>query len=411
MLWPTCRRVFRAQITSDAICGYADSSMNSQAILLAGGGARAAYQVGCLRHIAKAMPDYRPQIITGVSAGAINAVHLASHRGSWPDAVERLRELWLDLDTERVFRTELRAMLGKLFGAALPILTGGRLANRRIHGMVDTTPLREFLQEALSLDGDRVCGIRENLDSNLLQALAIITTNYDTGRSTAWVQSNGEMSWGRGQLRAEFEDITIQHILASSALPIFFPATALGTAWHGDGGVRLTAPLSPALHLGADRILAVSPRLRPVPANRLPVADILPPYPSPAQIAGVMLNAVFLDILDYDALQMTRINRLVQALPEDQRQGFRPVEVMVLRPSRDMGKLAAENEVRLPRAFRFFERGLSNKDAKSADALSMVNFEPEYLATLMALGEEDAEARSEEIVAFLRGGACSIPVW
>ena len=385
--------------------------MKGQAILLAGGGARAAYQVGALRHIARVMPEYRPKIITGVSAGAINAAHLASFRGGWPEAVERLRDLWLDLDTERVFRTELRAMLGKLFGAMAPILSGGRLGSRRIHGMVDNTPLEEFLRGALTLEGDYLRGVHENLTGNFLDALAILTTNYDSGRSTAWVQSLEHVDWGRGQVRAQFENITLQHIMASSALPIFFPAVSLGTAWHGDGGVRLTAPLSPALHLGADRILAVSPRQRPVAANTLPAADILPAYPSPAQIAGVMLNAIFLDILDYDALQMTRINRLVEQVPEDKRQGMRHVEVMVLRPSRDVGQLAAENEVRLPRAFRFFERGLSGKDMKSADALSMVNFEPEYLATLMALGEEDAAERSEEIVAFLRGGACAIPVW
>ena len=123
------------------------------------------------------------------------------------------------------------------------------------------------------------------------------------------------------------------------------------------------------------------------------------------------MNAVFLDMLDYDALQMSRINRLVHKLPEDARTGLRPVEVMVLRPSRDIGRLAADNEFRLPRAFRFFERGMSGGKARNADALSMINFEPEYLALLMELGEEDAARRGEEIEAFLRGGACAVPVW
>ena len=385
--------------------------MSEQAILLAGGGARAAYQVGCLRYIARAMPDYRPRILTGVSAGAINAVHLASYRGSWRDAVEALRRLWLGMDTEQVFRTELRVLLGKMVGALLPVLSGGRLENRRIHGMVDNTPLRDFLAGVLPLEDGRVLGIEENLADGVLAALAIMTTNYDSGRSTAWVQRKTPLGWGKAQLRAEFTDITLDHIMASAALPIFFPAVSLGTAWHGDGGVRLTAPLSPALHLGAERILAVSPRSRPVPANAIPPAPELPAYPSPAQIAGIMLNAVFLDILDYDALQMSRINKLLHGLPEENRHGFRPVEVMVLRPSRDLGVLAADNEVRLPRAFRFFERGLSSRDMKSADALSMVNFEPEYLATLIEMGEQDAEARGEEIQSFLSGGSCSVPVW
>ena len=391
--------------------------MERHALLLAGGGARAAYQVGCLRYIARALPDYRPDILTGVSAGAINAVHLASFRGSFEGALERLRELWLGLDTERVYHTELRYLLGRIFGAALPLFSAGRFGGGQLRGMVSTEPLQEFLRSHLALEGDRITGIRENLNDGVLAALAIITTNYDSGRSTAWVESNSEDLWRRGQLQAAFVDMTLQHVLASSALPLFFPAVQLGDAWHGDGGVRLTAPLSPALHLGATRILAVSPRSRPMAPRPIVVDSSAPSraessaYPSPAQVAGVMLNAVFLDMLDYDALQMSRINRLVHNLPEDARTGLRPVEVMVLRPSRDIGRLAADNEFRMPRAFRFFERGMSGGKARNADALSMINFEPEYLALLMELGEEDAARRGEEIEAFLRGGACAVPVW
>ncbi|MEZ5557868.1 MAG: patatin-like phospholipase family protein [Pseudomonadales bacterium] len=385
--------------------------MERHALLLAGGGARAAYQVGCLRYIARALPEYRPQILTGVSAGAINAVHLASHQGSWESAVERLRELWLALDTERVYHTELRYLLGHILGAALPLFSGGRLGGAQLRGMVSTEPLTEFLTSHLDLDGQRIRGIRRNIDAQVLDALAIITTNYDSGRSTAWVESRADELWQRGQLQAAFVDMTLAHVLASSALPLFFPAVELDGAWHGDGGVRLTAPLSPAMHLGATRILAVSPRSRPHGSIARPPATGTGPYPSPAQVAGVMLNAVFLDMLDYDALQMSRINRLLHNLPEPCRGGMRPVEVMVLRPSRDIGALAAQNEFRLPRAFRFFERGMSGGQRRNADALSMVNFEPEYLAMLMDLGEQDAEQRGEEIQAFLTGGACAVPVW
>lgn len=380
---------------------------NRTALLLTGGGARAAYQVGCLAHIAKAMPEFRPQIITGISAGAINAAHLASQRTSWPVAVASLQTLWRTMDTEKVFRTGLGNLAWRFLSWGTRLASGGRFQRRDLRGMVDTTPLRHFLDQSLPHERGRLTGIAENLADGWLDALAIMTTNYNTGRSTAWVESLDDSLWDKAQLRAISTEMSIAHVLASSALPIFFPAIALGNSWHGDGGVRLTAPLSPALHLGARRILAVSPRMKPV---RQPPTQ-LPPYPAPAHIAGVMLNAVFLDLLDYDALQMTRINRLLDTAGVDEANGMRKVEVMVLRPSRDVGEIAADNEYRLPKAFRFFERGLSSKQDRSADALSMVNFEPEYLQLLMELGEEDAAANSEAIRAFLTGDACSLPIW
>lgn len=387
--------------------------MERQALVLAGGGARAAYQVGCLRAIARRVPEYRPTILTGVSAGAINAAHLASFRGDWPAAVDALSALWLALDTEKVFRTELRSLLRNMWTSALPLVTGGRLGKRRLHGMVDTEPLRQYLESALHIERGNLKGVRQNIEDGLLDALAIITTNYETGRSTAWVESKTERDIGRGQLRVERGRIGLAHVMASSALPLFFPAVAVGNAWHGDGGIRLTAPLSPALHLGATRILAVSPRMRPPDPATVPALPALPTYPSPGQIGGVLMNAVFLDSLDFDALQMSRINRLLRALPDADREamGMRPVEVMVLRPSRDLGALARKNEFRLPRAFRFFEKGLTNSHAKSSDVLSMVIFEPEFLRELIDLGERDTDARGDEIDAFVRGEAEAVPVW
>lgn len=384
-----------------------DQTVEKHALVLSGGGARAAYQVGALRYIAKAIPNYRPQILTGVSAGAINAAQLASYRGKWPDAVETLRELWLQLDTSRVYNTKLSSIMMRVFVWGLRIITGGRLGRADVRGMVDNSALREFLGTYLPVEGQRICGIQENIDDGLLESLAIITTNYGSGRSVAWVESSQEMLWNRGQLRGNLAELTIDHIMASAALPMFFPAVQLESAWHGDGGVRLTAPLSPALHLGATRILAVSPRAKPVIS--LP-EELRAPYPSPIQIAGVLLNAVFLDLLDYDALQMNRINRLVAQVPEDKRAGLRQVEVMVLRPSKDLGALAAEHELGMPRSLRFFESGLNNRFDRSSDAISMVNFEHEYLSLLMRLGEEDAAQRHDEIEGFLNGSLRAIPV-
>ena len=385
-----------------------DQHAEKHALVLSGGGARAAYQVGALRYIAKAMPDYRPQILTGVSAGAINAVHLASSRESWPNSVEALRNIWLDLSTEKVYDTHLRSLLRRILVWGLRIISGGRLGRADLRGMVDNAPLRDFLLDALPMQGEHIDGIAQNLAEGLLESLAIVTTNYGSGRSVAWVDAADEQLWIGGQMRGYSTRMTIDHVMASAALPMFFPAVKLESVWHGDGGIRLTAPLSPAMHLGATRILAVSPRAKPTTA--LP-PELREPYPSPAQIAGVMLNAVFLDMLDYDALQMNRINQLVSQLPEDERGDFRQVEVMVLRPRQDLGALAREFELELPRTFRFFESGLNNRNPRSSDAISMVIFEREYLSLLIRLGEEDAAARGDEIEAFLRGETCTVPVW
>lgn len=371
-----------------------------QALVLSGGGARAAYQIGALRHIARTIPEYRPQILTGVSAGAINAVYLASSQKSWRASVEELAQLWLSLETNRVYHTDVSKVLKRGFIWGMRVLSAGKISLADIRGMVDNAPLRAFLGAHLPLDGQRITGIPENIEAGLLNSLAIITTSYGSGRSQAWIESRQQDAWMGGQLRARISEMTLDHVMASAALPVFFPAVRLAGAWHGDGGIRLTAPLSPALHLGATKILAVSPRATPV--NPVPEA-MRQQYPSPAQIASTMLNAVFLDLLDYDAIQMKRINTLVAKLPEEERGGMRHVDVLVLRPKKDLGMLARQHEIELPRSFRFFERGLDNESEPSSDALSMVMFEPEYLGLLIRLGEEDAAERHGEIEAFLRG--------
>jgi NTE family protein len=193
----------------------------------------------------------------------------------------------------------------------------------------------------------------------------------------------------------------VDHIMASAALPLFFPAVRIGDDWHGDGGIRLAAPLSPALHLGAGRIIAISTRY--VGSRAEAEAPMTVGYPPPAQVLGVLMNAIFLDVIDQDVLRLERLNRLLRRLPEDQRDGLRIVDLLVLRPSRDLGRLARDYEPRLPRAFRVLTRALGTRQTLSPDALSLVMFQGDYLRRLIELGEEDAEARAEEIDRFIRG--------
>jgi NTE family protein len=382
--------------------GNSSAELNSgQALVLSGGGARAAYQVGCLRALSQALPNYRPQILTGVSAGAINATHLAAFQGSWQDSVEALVGLWQHMRTDKVYRTGIGPMMGRMAHWGLHFVSGGRLGRKDIRGMVQNAPLRSYLQEHLAADPatGEICGVDQNLADGWLKALAVMTTNYASGRSEAWVDTLEETIWSGSQVSARPTSLTIDHVMASAALPFFFPAVRLRNHWHGDGGVRLAAPLSPALRLGAKRILAVSPRVKP----QRPEEGLATSYPSPGQVAGVMLNAVFLDLLDFDALQMQRINDLLRRIPQQNWGNQRQVDVMVLRPQQDLGQIARQSQPEMPGAFRFFAGGFGGRDEPTADALSMVNFEPGYVGQLIAFGEQDTHERMDEIEAFLRG--------
>jgi NTE family protein len=384
-----------AQADASPVAGPGDLGL-----VMGGGGARAAYQVGFLRYLARTFPDLHIPYIHGVSAGAINAALLASHHGTFLQAVEELSHLWGDLTVDHVFRVDPRSLalnsvrwLRQLGGGGL---RGGRI---QVKGLVDTRPLRAHLTESLHAVRGELTGIQYNLEHGRLKALAVSTTSYSTGVSVTWLQGRDIEPWSRPQRRTEHTTITVDHIMASAALPLLFPAVKLGNAWYGDGGIRLTAPLSPVLHLGARRIMAISNRY--ARSRREAEESHIHGYPPPAQVAGVLLNAVFLDLLDNDALRLERLNRLLEALPEDKRHGLEPVKLLVLRPSVDLGKLSSQFEAQLPRSIRFLTRGLGTRETKSPDVLSLILFQPDYLRALMEIGEQDAEARSEEIAEFL----------
>jgi NTE family protein len=365
------------------------------ALVMTGGGARGAYQVGLLRFLAKRYPETRFHIISGVSAGAVNAAHLAQHHGTFTQAVEELTGLWQELVPEAVFRVDAPSLAWNVLRSGTQLVGGGK-ASPRIRGMVDTEPLRDMLTEALVPVHGELAGIDYNLDRGTLSALAISTTSYTTGQSVTWLQGRDIDTWERPNRCSVKTKIGIPHIMASASLPIFFPAVQIGEAWYGDGGIRLSAPLSPALHLGAHKILAVSTRFVR-DAGRTEVIG----YPPPAQVLGVLYNAIFLDLVDQDALRLERMNRILQKLPEAERAGMRVVQLFVQRPSRDLGRLARYYEPKLPSTFRFLSRGWGTRQTTSPDILSMLMFQPDYIRRLIELGEADAEVRADEIAAFM----------
>ena len=372
----------------------------SLALMLGGGGARGAYQAGVLRGIAKRHPSLRIPILTGISAGAVNTTFLAAQAAPFPEATEQLVRLWLSLTPEQVYDVQALPLLTNAGRWGFRLVGGGSGRDEPTRGFLDTSPLRDFLQRTLPHDEHGALpGIQHNLRTGRLDAVALSATSYTTGQSVTWVQGRDVTLWQRPQRRSELASITVDHVMASSSLPMLFPAVRLGTEWYGDGGVRLTAPLSPALHLGATRILTVATRYQRSreEADR-PLTD---GYPSPAQVLSVLYNAIFLDLIDEDILRLERMNRLIDELPHEDREGMRLVEILVLRPSRDLGKLAGEFEPKLPRAFRYLTRGLGTRRTTSPDILSLLMFQADYLRRLVELGEGDVELNKDRIDAFL----------
>lgn len=373
------------------------------ALVLTGGGARAAYQVGVLRQLSRVFPDLAPDVLTGVSAGGINAAYLAAHQEPFAQKLESLVDFWSNLHIEDVFRVDLRDLTSRTVRWGGRLLAGGRSPLPQARSLVDTTPLRTLLERVLETkSGSSIPGIARSLQDGWLRAIAFTASSYTTGQSITWVQTRDDCAidtWERPQRKSASCALRVDHVMASSALPFFFPAVEVDGAWYGDGGIRLTAPLSPAVHLGARHILAVSTRY----ARTREEADrpAVNGYPPPAQVAGVLYNAIFLDQLDSDALHMQQINEFVARLPEKQRHGLRRIELLVLRPSQDLGRLANAYEPELPRAFRFLTRGMGTRETRSNDMLSLMMFQTDYVKRLIDLGEDDAMAWLPEIRRFL----------
>lgn len=374
------------------------------AIVLSGGGARAAYQVGVVRGLARHLPETRFPVVVGVSAGAINAAFFASHPGPLFEAADELCRLWAGLHVENIFRLDTPSLTKSLLNWvrwAARIGSGGPLLGPEIRGLVDTAPLRDTLRRASAIVDGEIIGIGRNLERGSLKAAALITLNYSTGQTVTWVQGGKIQPWKDPQRRSVHTRLTLEHVMASSALPLVFPAIRVGDAYHGDGGVRLAAPLSPAIRLGATRVLAISARY-PATLEEADRPQIVG-YPPPAQILSHLFDSIFLDVLDEDVRRLKSLNPLIEKLPPEERNGMRPVDIRVLRPTEDLGKLSAAYEPQLPEAFRLITRSLGTRQTTTPDFLSYLMFQPDYLEHLIQLGEADAEARLPELRDLLEG--------
>jgi NTE family protein len=379
-------------------------STSALALTLTGGGARGAYQAGVLERLGQALGNLQVGILTGVSAGAINAAFLANHRGTFGEASRDLSKLWCQLSTDEVLRGAPLEMARNVTRWGIQLLSGGLETLPRVRGLLDTEPLRKTLTRVLCDEAGELSGVRSNLAEGRLGAFAVTTTSYSTGQAITFAEQGpgrAPVAWQRPYRIGCSAVIGVDHVMASASIPLLFPAVKIGGTWHGDGSVRQAAPLSPALRLGAQRVLVISTVREPYDRPNVTGKD--DPYPSLARIVGVTLNSLLYGHTEFDAEQLRRITGLVNACEAARGTGFKPVELFLMRPSEDLGQIAAEYEHELPRALRYLTRGLGTRDENSTDLLSTLLFDAAYTERLVESGRRDAERQIEALVRFVTG--------
>jgi NTE family protein len=385
-----------------------ESAGGKSGLVLAGGGARAAYQVGVLQALKEILPEPRINpfaIICGTSAGAVNAGALAVHADDFARAVDNLLGVWRNFEPRHVYRADFAGATANSMRWLAAFLFGAFIKNRRI-SLLDNRPLEHLL--ARHMDFSR---IDVNIKAGALDAVAITCSGYTSGQSCSFFQSVDSMEgWQRSQRIGIKTHIGVEHLMASSAIPFVFPAYKLNREYFGDGSMRQVAPVSPALHLGADRVLVVgTAKIR----NDAPDRTRGDLFPTLAQIAGHVMNSIFLDSLAVDLERLERINRTISAVdPATLKKmglSLHHVDVLVLTPSEPLEGIAVKHVRSLPWTIRFFLRSVGAMRRGGANLASYLLFERGYCNELIELGYNDTLKRREEVEAFLAGGLSTVP--
>lgn len=373
------------------------------ALVLPGGGARGAFQVGVLKAVAELVPKGTVNpfgIISGTSAGAINSVVLAAKARRFRVAVAELERVWAHFRCHQVYRTGNLAMLRSSLQWLGALVTGGTLV-RMPKSLLDNAPLRALLSRNV-----RFPRIEHAIEQGWLEAVSVTAAGYGSARSTSFFQSEGDHpEWSRTRRIGVRSNLHLDHLMASIAVPMIFPPVRIGCEYFGDGAMRQATPLSPAVHLGAERILVIGVRNE--------IADTVPDpvepdsYPSIAQIAGYTLDTLFMDGLYSDLERLSRINQLLDSVPPEHRGAklsrMKPIDTMVIVPSKDLRVLAQKHRHELPRALRMLLWGIGGKHGGATRLLSYLMFERAYTRELIELGYHDAMQVREQLEDFIAG--------
>ena len=364
-------------------------------LMLPGGGARGSYQVGVLKGILEIIPKDTNifPIITGTSAGAINAVVLASYAHDLRLGVQRLENFWTGLHCDDVYRTDA-LVITKTMAKVIGSMLFSKLGVKAPQSLLDNTPLKELLTRELHLSQ-----IQQAIDDGLLQGLSITASSYDTSVAKSFYQAHADIhAWNRTRRIGIPEKITVEHILASAALPFLFPAQLIGKEYYGDGGLRMSAPLSNAIHLGAEKIMVIGTR----DENPIPTPTQVPDYPSMGELGGYMLDTIFMDTLMTDLSRLKRINRTIDILNEDQKSqtNLKQIDTMIIKPSVDVRNVTREHSKDIPRSVRTLLKMIGGwgKDWRMP---SYLLFEPGYTSALIELGYQDCLQQEQSIIDFL----------
>lgn len=373
----------------------------SKALVLTGGGARAAYQVGVLKGISKILPRsvYNPfPIICGTSAGAINALSIAGRAGPFRLRTQKLERIWHELTPADVYRTDASGVIKNTFHLLASFVHSGYGIGKPI-SLLDNSPLRQMMENYVKFDY-----LDTAINNGELEAIAITAMSYASGKSVTFFQGQDQIpAWNRSRRRGEKIAINIDQLMASTSIPGLFPAVKINGDYFGDGAVRQLKPISPALHMGATKLLIIGVSDNPTHSQR-PVK--LEHSPSTAQIVGHMFNSAFIDAVESDLETLQSINRLANALPQSLREknnitDLNPVDVLAISPTESIDSIAQEHLHELPRSLRLFLR-LTGATAQGggSSAASYLLFEPGFCRKLIDLGMRDAQAKEEEIRQF-----------
>ena len=373
------------------------------ALVLPGGGARGAFQVGVLKAIAEMLPKGSPNpfaVLSGTSAGAINTVVLASKARRFALAVAELEQVWGNFHCDQVYRTDNATMLKSSAHWLASVVLGGFLVGMP-KSLLDNSPLRALLSRNI-----RFPRIQSAIDNGCLDAVAITAASYASARSTSFFQAaKGHPNWSRTRRVGMREDLNLDHLMASIAVPMIFPPVSVKGEYFGDGAMRQATPLSPAVHLGADRILVIG--VRDETADKSPNPTEPQVSPSFGQIAGYMLDTLFMDGLYSDLERMTRINQLIDSVNPEHRTGaakrLRAIDTMLVVPSQDLRLIAHKHRQKLPFAIRALLRSVSGRGPGENRLLSFLLFEQSFTRELMELGYRDAMNVKDELLDFVTG--------